>query len=454
MPSRRDILVSMLSTGAAALAARPAAAQAPALRGPIDGAVDAQSLGARPGSPDDQTRRLQQMLDQAAAQRRALFLPPGRYVVSGLTLPSGTQLVGAPGATRLVHRGGGFLLRSDGAERLSIANIVLDGDGRALRERSEGLLHVTRCRSVAIDGIEVTNTPGSGVVLEGCGGRIERSTVTVAGETGIRAQDSRGLSIERNTISGIGNNAVQVWRSDAGEDGTLVIGNRIENVRSAGGGNGQNGNGVNVFRAGGVVVAQNRIESCAFSAIRNNAGANCQILGNSVRRLGEVAIFVEFGFQGAIIASNMVDAAAAGISVTNFNEGGRLAVVQGNVVRNLTARSPVNPDTRPYGIAAEADCAMTGNVVEESPGVGLLLGWGPYLRNVAATGNVVRRADIGIAVSMAQGAGRAIVTDNIIAEVRRGALLGMEWERVTTRDLGRESEGTHANLTYGRNVVS
>ena len=43
-------------------------------------------------------------------------------------------------------------------------------------------------------------------------------------------------------------------------------------------------------------------------------------------------------FEGAMIANNIVDTAAMGVSVTNFNEGGRLAVVQGNVIRNLFLR--------------------------------------------------------------------------------------------------------------------
>ena len=42
--------------------------------------------------------------------------------------------------------------------------------------------------------------------------------------------------------------------------------------------------------------------------------------------------------EGAIIADDLVDKAATGVSVTNFNEGGRLAVVQGNLIRNLFFR--------------------------------------------------------------------------------------------------------------------
>ena len=62
------------------------------------------------------------------------------------------------------------------------------------------------------------------------------------------------------------------------------------------------------------------------------------MIANSCARLGEVALYAEFGFEGALIANNLVDTAATGISVTNFNDGGRLAVVQGNLVRNLFRR--------------------------------------------------------------------------------------------------------------------
>jgi uncharacterized secreted repeat protein (TIGR03808 family) len=67
----------------------------------------------------------------------------------------------------------------------------------------------------------------------------------------------------------------------------------------------------------------------------------------------------------------------------------------------------------------EADTAVTGNVVENASTAGIMLGWGNYLRDVAATGNVVRKADIGIAVSVAPGAGTALIANNVIAEARR-----------------------------------
>jgi len=149
---------------------------------------------------------------------------------------------------------------------------------------------------------------------------------------------------------------------------------------------------INVFRAGNVIVRGNRIARAAFSAVRGNAASNIQIVGNGCSALGEVAIYSEFGFEGAVIANNTIDGAALGISVTNFNEGGRLAVVQGNLVRNLKPKRPAGTDPNDgagIGISVEADASVTGNVVEHAPTAGIMVGWGQYMRDVSVTGNVV-----------------------------------------------------------------
>ena len=133
----------------------------------------------------------------------------------------------------------------------------------------------------------------------------------------------------------------------------LVIDNRIEQITARAGGSGQNGNAINVFRAGNVMVRGNQIRHAAFSAVRGNRASNLQILGNVCSGLGEVALYAEFGFQGAVIANNTVDGAGFGVSVTNFNDGGRLAMVQGNLIRNLIApRAPGTDPTMPPASAS------------------------------------------------------------------------------------------------------
>ena len=180
----------------------------------------------------------------------------------------------------------------------------------------------------------------------------------------------KGLEIAGNHLHDIGNNAIQVWTSDRREDGTLIIGNRIERVAANDGGDGQNGNGINIFRGSGVTVANNRITDCAFSAVRDNSGDNITIVNNNCARITETAIFVEFAFSGAVVTGNMLESVSAGISITNYNEGGRLAVCANNVVRDVKGGGP-NPNGRAVGIGVEADTVVNANVIENSAEIGL-----------------------------------------------------------------------------------
>ena len=89
-----------------------------------------------------------------------------------------------------------------------------------------------------------------------------------------------------------------------------------------------------------MIVRGNHIRNAAFSAIRGNAASDIQIIGNNCAELDEVAIYSEFDFEGAVIADNVIDGTESGISITNFNEGGRLATVHGNIVRNCCGGLP------------------------------------------------------------------------------------------------------------------
>ncbi len=84
---------------------------------------------------------------------------------------------------------------------------------------------------------------------------------------------------------------------------------------------------------------------------------------------------------------------------------------------------------------------------------GLQLGWGPYLRDVTATGNIIRRTKIGIAVSIVEGAGPTIVADNLISSAEQGAILGTRWADIATGELiGGSAIPPRLTLTGNRNV--
>jgi hypothetical protein len=68
------------------------------------------------------------------------------------------------------------------------------------------------------------------------------------------------------------NGGILVHRWSVGEDATIVARNRVMRIAARAGGTGQNGNGINIFRAGNVMVTDNHVSDCAFSAIRANSG--------------------------------------------------------------------------------------------------------------------------------------------------------------------------------------
>ncbi len=446
---RRNFLAATgASTATTAWSASDAVAAPPATV-PISGlGVDATHLGVRPATQEDQTEVLQRAIERTAGARLPLVLMPGTYFVRELTLAPGTRLIGVAGATRIVALANAPMLASRDADNILLSGLLLEGTGKALPE-GRGLVHLVRGRHVHVRDCEIKGSGRHGIALDRIEGSVTGTTITGAAAAAIFSLDARGLTIGGNTIRGAANNGIQVWRSEAGDDGTLVIDNRIEDTDSKAGGTGQNGNAINVFRAGNVTVRGNQIRRAAFSAVRGNAASNLQILGNTCIGLGECALYAEFGFEGAVIANNVVDGAAIGVSVTNFNDGGRLGVVQGNVIRNLI--QPPGTERTGNGISVEADTVVTGNVVENAPGAGISAGWGRYLRDVTITGNVVRGAGIGVAVSVVQGAGAALIADNLISGTKRGAIAGMDHDRIVT-ELAREG-ARYAQLAINGNVI-
>jgi uncharacterized secreted repeat protein (TIGR03808 family) len=440
-----------IASGALAMSPDPARAA------PLTSALgrDATQYGVQPNSPDDQTRALQRAIDDATRAQVPLALPPGVYRGGALRLASGAQLVGVRGATRLLFTGGPSLFSSDGGSSIGLTGLTLDGAGIALPTR-RGLLHCLQGRDLRISDCEITGSGGNGIWLENVSGAISGNIISGIATTAILSFDAQGLLVAQNTILGANDNGIEILRTAIGDDGTLVIDNRIENIKAGPGGSGQYGNAINAFRAGNVIVRGNRIRNCDYSAVRGNSASNIQITGNSISDVREVALYSEFSFEGAVIANNTVDIAAIGISVCNFNEGGRLSVVQGNIIRNLLPKRPIGTapdDDAGVGIYVEADTSVTGNVIENAPSFGIIAGWGKYLRDVAISGNVIRNASIGIGVSVAPGAGTALVNNNVISGAGRGAVVGLDHARAITSDLAAEGAQQFAQVLMGTNAA-
>jgi uncharacterized secreted repeat protein (TIGR03808 family) len=451
--TRRRLIGATAAGVAGALAMSPGAARTATLTSSLG--RDATQYGMRPGSPDDQTRALQRAIDDAARASVPLALPPGIYRTGMLRLQNGTQLVGVRGATRLVFNGGASMLQGEGAGSIGLTNLTLDGGGIPLPAR-RGLVHCLGGRDIRITDCEITGSGGNGIWFENISGDVSGNIITNTAATAILSFDAQGLLVSRNTIQGTNDNGIEILRTAIGDDGTQVLDNRIEDIKAGPGGSGQYGNAINAFRAGNVIVRGNRIRNCDYSAVRGNSASNIQITGNSVSDVREVALYSEFSFEGAVIANNTVDGAALGVSVCNFNEGGRIAVVQGNIIRNLLPKRPIGTapdDDAGIGIYVEADTSVTGNVIENAPSFGIIAGWGKYLRDVVISGNVIRNAFVGIGVSVAPGAGTALVNNNMISETPRGAVVGLDHAQPMTADLSADGAQRFAQVVIGTNAV-
>ena len=440
MPIDRRIAIGAtltLGTAGLALASTTAAARdrasQPISSSPAAAPAKTADLGLIPDSGRDETARLQAAIDKAAERRAPLALAAGRYIVRNLTLRAGSRLSGIPGQTIIEHVGTLPALTGAGLRNVALDGLTIHGSG-ALDAQARGLVDLERIVNLSLVDLTIDRSNGNGIALTGCSGVVTGCRVAQAAKAGLFSLDAAGLEISHNTITDCGNNGILVWRSAKGEDATLIAMNRIERIAAHDGGSGQNGNAINVFRAGNVIVTSNRIADCAFSAIRANSASNVQMLGNTIARMGEVALYAEFAFDGAVIGANLVDAATVGVSITNFNEGGRLATVQGNVIRNLIQRAD-NRDRSGVGIAVEADTAITGNVVENAPTAGLAIGWGRFCRDIVATGNIIRLSGIGIAVTGDAKAGAVLLSANIITGSTRGAIRAMDHGRPIGGDL-------------------
>lgn len=428
--TRRNLLSGLAVTSAAALVSKPVLA--------LSGAINANSQGLRSGSSDDQGAILQGILENASVDRKPVFIEPGHYRVSNVTLPQFTHLEGVAGATKLSYGGGNHFLLADRATHIALSGLELDGALRPTAEYADAALHLSYVETLTVTDCRITNASGSGAHIIGSAGRFANNRIdSVVGPAGFMGHNNTGLHIASNLIEECANGGILVHRWDRGSDDTIVTHNRVRRISAIYGGTGQWGNGINTYLADGVMIADNHVSDCAFSTIRSNSCSNIQINDNTCLRAGETSVYSEFAFQGAIISGNIIDGAATGISLANFNEGGRMSVCANNLVRNLYNRIPYKADGHIHGngIYAEADTVVGGNVVENAENFGVMLGWGPYLRNVQANGNIIRKAKSGFYVSVVEGIGSVAITDNIMSDLSSHAIAGYRWQDAVTGDL-------------------
>lgn len=440
--NRRHFIALLGATIGLGLSARPTMAQS------------ALSYGVTPNAGRNQSVAFQRMLNQAALSGTAIELPAGDYKINNIRLPDGCVLRGAGASTILTNSGTGPMLFGNAAGWISLSNFRCDGAMLAATAENQGVITLSNIMNANLSGLIVRNGANDGIYLEQCGGNVSNCQISQIGRLGIFAMQSNSLALEDNTVDDCADGGIIVHRWEAGHDGAVIARNVVRNIRASRGGVGQWGNGINVFRADNVLVQDNQMSNCAFSAIRANTTENTIINRNKCIASGETAIYAEFAFKNATITRNFIDGCANGISATNLNNGGRGSVITDNTIRNAIATGPYQP-APPYfghGISVEADALVRDNLIETVNGYGINVGWGPYLDNVEVSANTIKDANIGIGISVADGAGTAKITSNLI-HARNGAIRVHRWDQIEPNDLALNPLLAPANILLDDNRI-
>jgi uncharacterized secreted repeat protein (TIGR03808 family) len=428
----------------------------------LRGTANANKLGLRPGAVDDQSKRLQEILDRAAQKNKPVFLPPGNYYVSNLLLPSRTRLMGVPGASRLVYSGNGHFLIGENADHIEISGIVADGANRDLYEYAAAAIQLSNISHAVIDNCQIIGSTARGIQIERSAGRIERTQISgCAGDSAVYGLENNALKIDGNIISDCYGGGITVHRWNRESDGTTVTNNRITRVgidakTAIGGGDPKPEYfGIKVFRADNCMLSGNRVTGVLGTGIKVSNCDGVQITGNTCLQSQGVGIVCDMQASGLMLTSNLINGGTGGISISNNRQDGLPSVCTGNIVRNIeTAKEEPDDFASGNGITVERDVTLSSNVIDGVERYGLRLGWGEELGDVIATGNIIRGAEVGIYVSVVEAAGSAQIADNTISRTTLGKIVGFRWSEAVTGDLTSMPEPQYSHLSIRGNSAS
>lgn len=391
---------------------------------------------------------------------------------SGKTL---TMRAAVAGAATLRFTGGSYLLQVNGIHDVSISGVAFDGQNAAISDGSNqaGLVRFQNCTGFNLAGCKVTRSTKTGVVaLAAARGTVAECAIDNC-SVGVLVYNSR-VDVIHNRIITCSNNGVYVWREPAGGgvqyDGSTIIDNVIADIATAGGGTGQNGNGIVVYRALGVKASGNTISDVQYSCIRFNASGAAQITGNHCISARECSIFVEattpgLNLDGAVLADNIIEQAGDGIKVVNlglYSDGiARRIAISSNHIRHITKNTINDPGYSPTitnacGIQVEGLCVLTGNMIEDAAGFGIVLGTNEATYDLLATGNLIHASVTGIGCSNNASAGRISIVGNVVSGATNGSIVpvafnGASFYRVGSTELANTADSQTGNVYVGNN---
>lgn len=481
---RRQFIQTFPLAATGLLSAPPARAADPAYF--VATSDSAVLISPSPLSSASRTRSLSLAGAAAAAMKagKPLNILPGVYRTSGFSIAAPLEIFAAPGTVVIEPAGGesfnidiGPAADSDELAGVTIRGIGFRGKGAVLpaglnpgerpvnpfleaaMPRFNALITAFRVRTLIVENCSIGGSRAGGLAMWRCRDAAVTRNEFMNNNISIYSAQGENNLFADNHIHDNANFAIMVEQWPPGPDYTTVRNNRIAKTaasfganpaRGIVGGSGPYGNGVFGLYAHHMTVEGNRISDSAFSGVRANGCSDVQIANNAIDRSGETAIMVEcpqtdgktpngLGYEGGVIAGNIVSGAAEGVSVTNGWYGGRRVSIAGNQVRSIARRSfrtsdPNWPRYATYGdgIYAEADVDIVGNIVEDCDGCGIYVApmaiQNSAIKTAAnVTGNIVKGARWGVGFWKGSDPARGFtfIHGNMITGSSRGAIMAL-----------------------------
>ena len=361
----------------------------------VSDAADVKAFGAKGDGVADDTAAIQKAIDIAAhGGGGVVSVPPGTYVVKGIQLKTGVNLIGSGAATVLkALPGAGVIISFAGGKqtRMRIADLVLDGGkeeqtdsgiGVSVRGGSVTELAVERVtfqnhkgRAIFIAGehrdllfrdIRIVDTDGTAIEIQsGTDIWIDRAVIlNPGGKSGRGAHgiyttyksNVHNLSITNCRIEGAGHH--NIFLGDASEV-------RIENnyIHYAGRLDGS-GSGIQANRAyaksmKGLLIRGNTFQSSQGYAICTSGVSEFVVTGNRVVSGADPAMRIQ-GDSGNpsdwMVSNNLfLEVRSMGVVVVGKPEHSHNATISGNVFRGCLMS--------PVVISGGRNIAITGNTI-------------------------------------------------------------------------------------------
>jgi uncharacterized secreted repeat protein (TIGR03808 family) len=395
------------------------------------------------------TAQLQALIDKAAKGNGIVSLAAGIFTTDTLSIDSTLKIEGVKGQTTLQSSDGSPILEIKNAANVSLSGMVFDsnnlipdgkagGAGGTSDDEAKFQVKAFQCADILIENCIFRNAKTSGLGLDACTGRVIGNQFYDIDQAALLAgrfsgeYRFRGLEISGNHIHNIGNNGIVIEHAatTSEDDSSIVTNNIIDGVRSQNG-TGQHGNGIYIFASDNVIVNNNRISNTDYSGIRNTSSKQVIINSNMISRSSEVAIFIEYAFEAAVVDGNIVDQSFRGIEMSG-GEGilGFNGICSNNIVRN-TNRVTVNVGAGKHiGINVTAiNTIAIGNIVETvgenefGPGIGILFQDWSSSHSHAVRDNMIKNAPYGIGVILGEGATVISALGNSIAGAKSNVQL-------------------------------